>query len=231
MRVLSRVHPLHRAERRGERVIFDLLEREGMLPRGGRVLEIGPKHGEDTRMLAGLAPTELVLLDLPEKQAMVRDWLPAIEAQVPTRFIEGNLLYLTPEEVADLGAFDLVWCAGVLYHNVEQIRLLRRLFDLTAPGGMVLVESATTRHPVLRHLNAVEVHWPKTYRNVPTVTHLPSRRAITAWMEMVGFADLQIKPAYGPELRWQRTVIVGKRPEAVNRGYLNYGLYEVGSAT
>src|SRR5207244_9520166 len=67
------------------------------------------------------SPCELVLLDLPEKNELVRDWLLEVESRAPTRYVQGNLLYLEPEELAALGRFELVWCCGVLYHNVEQL--------------------------------------------------------------------------------------------------------------
>src|SRR5439155_15404818 len=123
--------PRRLAEARG-RIVFETLERSGFLERarGGRILEVGPKHGRDSVLLAGLEPCELVLLDLPEKNELVRDWLLEVESRAPTRYVQGNLLYLEPEELAALGRFELVWCCGVLYHNVEQLRLLRRLFHL-----------------------------------------------------------------------------------------------------
>ena len=122
-------------EARG-RIVFEHLRAHGPprpLPPAARILEIGPKHGEDSRLLAALAPSELVLLDLPEKLEQVQRWLPAVEAICPTRYVTGNLLYLRRGELEELGTFDLVWCLGVVYHNVEQLRLLRRLFHLTAP--------------------------------------------------------------------------------------------------
>ena len=33
-----------------------------------------------------------------------------------------------------------MWCTGVLYHNPEQLRFVRQLFDLTAPGGHLVLE-------------------------------------------------------------------------------------------
>ncbi|RPH68367.1 hypothetical protein EHM76_07840 [bacterium] len=34
----------------------------------------------------------------------------------------------------------------------------------------------------------VEIHYPQTYRDTGTITHLPS--AIKAWMQMVGFQEI-----------------------------------------
>jgi SAM-dependent methyltransferase len=200
-------------EARG-RIVFEHLHRSGFLDRfaGKRILEIGPKHGEDSRLLAALQPSELVLLDLPEKLDQVAGWLPAVEAICPTRFVTGNLLYLAEGQRAELGAFDLVWCLGVVYHNVEQLRLLRRLFHLTAPEGAVVIESATTRDTSLADKNVVEVHWPELYRGQRTITHLPSRLALKSWLEMVGYADVRVEDVYSRYTAWQRAVLTGMRP-------------------
>ena len=205
------------------RVVFEALDDSGRLDRfrGARILEIGPKHGEDSRLLAGLGPSELVLLDLPEKDELVQQWLTAVEAICPTRYVTGNLMYLSPEELAGLGSFDLVWCLGVLYHNVEQLRLLRRLFHLTTTNGLVVVESATTRNRSLAGKNVVEVHWPELYRGQRTITHLPSRLALKSWLEMVGYTEVQIEPVYSRHTSWQRAVLTGIRP-AEPKPYLSY---------
>ena len=80
----------------------------------------------------------------------MQQWLPEIEALCPTRYVTGNLMYLAAGRARGLGTFDLVWCLGVVYHNVEQLRLLRRLFHLARPNGLVVIESATTREPPAR---------------------------------------------------------------------------------
>ena len=162
-----------------------------------------------------------MLLDLPEKHEMVQRWLPEIEALCPTRYVTGNLMYLSPPELAELGTFDLIWCLGVLYHNVEQLRLLRRLFHLTRTGGLVVIESATTRDRRLAGKNAVEVHWPDLYRNQRTITHLPSRLALRSWLEMVGFTEVRIESVYSHHTGWQRAVLTGVRP-AQPKPYLSY---------
>lgn len=223
-RLLARMSSRRRHELGGARVVFEYLHPE--LPRGGRVLEIGPKHGLDTRLLATLEPRELVTVDLPEKTDTIASWL----GEVPVaRHVEANVLYMNERERAELGRFDLVWCLGVLYHNVEQLRLLRRLYELTAESGLVVVESATTRSRVLAGRNAVELHWPKTYRGVPTITHLPARRAIAAWLEMVGFDDVRIRDVYSRSLRWQRAVLTGRRVSG-GSAHADYGLYVAGTS-
>jgi SAM-dependent methyltransferase len=223
-RLLVRTSARRGREAGGARVVFDALRDE--LPRGGRILEIGPKHGLDTRLLATLEPRELVTVDLPEKGDTIASWL----AEVPAaRHVEANVLYLSDSERAELGRFDIVWCLGVLYHNVEQLRLLRRLYELTAEGGMVVIESSTTRSRLLAGRNVVELHWPDTYRGVPTITHLPTRRAIASWLEMVGFTDVRVRDVYSRGLRRQRAVLTGRRDSDAS-AYAGYGVYAAGTA-
>lgn len=220
---LGVVDPRRIPERYGQRVVFNHLQRQGFLDglKGGRILEIGPKHGEDSRLLATLSPAELVLVDLPEKDTMVREWLPQVSSMCKTTYLERNILYLTTGEYEGLGTFDLIFCLGVLYHNVEQVRLLRRLYDLCSMEGRLVIESATTRNRKLAELNVVEIHWPRTYRNVGTITHLPSRLCIKSWLEMVGFSDVRIWNIYSRTVRWQRAVLTGiKKPDS--KPYVSY---------
>ena len=106
-----------------------------------------------------------------------------------------------------------MWCLGVIYHNAEQLRLLKKLYDLCNVNGRVVIESATTRNRRIVKLNVVEIHWPKTYRDAPRITHLPSRMALKSWLEMAGFREGRIWDVYSREVRWQRAVVTGvKQP-------------------
>ena len=222
----------------GERVAFRWFEQRGDLDHlaGRRIVEIGPKHGLDSRLLAELDPRELVLVDLPEKTARVREWLAEVETVCPTRYEEANLLYLSEPAFRELGTFDLVWCLGVVYHNVEQLRLVRRLFELCADGGRVVIESSTTRPRLLRERNVVELHWPRPFNGVPTITHLPSRLAVKSWLEMAGFGDVEICDVYSRAVSKRRAVLTGTKVGPAE-GYLSYGasglnpVYRAGEAT
>ena len=158
--------------------------------RGKRILEIGPRDGLDSKRLAGLAPAELVMVELPEKNSVTAPWLAGIDCK--KRYVEANLMYMDRTELEGLGRFDLVWCTGVLYHNAEQLRMLRRLFTLLNPGGFLVLESATLRvGRRLRSQPLVRVYFPDTYRDTGTITHLPTAPAIHAWLGMAGFRDVE----------------------------------------
>lgn len=163
-----------------------------------RILEIGPRDGLDSRRLAGLDPIELVMIDLPEKRELTERWLR--EVPCPYRYIEDNFMYLSEQALAELGKFDLIWCTGVLYHNAEQLRFLRKLYRLLNIGGRLVLESSTLRGPRrLREGCYIQVHYPRTHRDTGTITHLPTASAIMAWLDMVGFRNVRESHCFDKE--------------------------------
>lgn len=156
---------------------------------GERILEIGPKDGLDSKRLQSLSPSELVMIDLPEKREGNKKWLSQIKCT--SRYIEANLMYMSKKDIESLGAFQLIWCTGVLYHNAEQLRMIRKLYNLLNVGGYLVLESATLRDNKLLHGGCfVQIYYPETYRNTGTVTHLPTANAIKAWLHMAGFNEI-----------------------------------------
>jgi len=182
---------------------------------GRRILEIGPKDGLDSKRLASLNPLELVLIDLPENERDIQQWINILTG--PKRYIQANFMYLSPEDYRSLGSFDLVWCTGVLYHNAEQLRFLRKLYKLLNVGGYLVLESATLRlAESLKDGCFVEIHYPKTFRDTGTVTHLPTVNAIKAWLNMVGFYEIYDSACYAVEnqdLIGQRFACVSRKTE------------------
>lgn len=173
--------------------LFQELKQRLQDHRPRRVLEIGPKDGLDTRRLLGLEPERLTLVDLPRLQAHNAEWLRQLPNDV-VEYLSANLMY--SHDVLALLPYDLVWCTGVLYHNPEQLRMIRRLYDLLLPGGLLVIETATVRNERLKDENVVEILHPPSeelrQRNhlSANVTHLPSARAVRSWLEMVGFRDV-----------------------------------------
>jgi SAM-dependent methyltransferase len=168
--------------------------------RGKHILEIGPRDGLDSQRLASLEPEELVMIDLPEKRDVTKAWLGSITCR--HRYIEKNFMYMSEDEIADLGHFDLIWCTGVLYHNAEQLRFLRKLYTLLNRGGYLVLESATLRGPKrIREGRYVQIHYPDTFRETGTVTHLPTASAVKTWLNMVGFTEIIDSKCFSTENR------------------------------
>ena len=115
------------------------------------------------------------------------------------KLIIENFLYLDKDKYNDLGNFDLIYFTGVLYHNPEQLKFLKKLYDKLNSEGVLVLESATTRNIFLKRRNVVEVFFPETYRGTTTITHLPSKKAIISWLKMVGFQNIFISKSYNVE--------------------------------
>lgn len=202
------------------------------------VLEIGPRDGEDTVRLLSLGPQRMTLVDLPDKEVRVRKWMQ--DLNISAELIVGNVMY--DDECMALGQFEVVWCTGVLYHNPEQLRMVRRLYDLVAPGGFLVIESATARRRATRDENCVEI-WHNIDKSVhranhvsKNVTHLPSRKAIAAWLQMVGFEAIQTSACHRAVTRGlaaDRAAFIAQRPlQEKTAGYYSFiGLnYDIGKA-
>lgn len=187
--------------------------------RAANVLEIGPMEGDDTKRLLSLEPDRLTVAEMPQWQEQTEGKLAAkgILDKVTMRI--GNVMY--DQLFEDVVPFDLIWCTGVLYHNPEQLRMLARLFDWLSPEGILVMETATARRPFMRGQACVEV-WheePKAVRaksHLSTnVTHVPSRKAVAAWLTMVGFEDVELSPCHARQsfsLPRNRAAYVCRRP-------------------
>ena len=83
---------------------------------------------------------------------------------------DDNRVHAYDKMFDEIEPFDLIWCTGVLYHNAEQLRFIRQLFDATAPGGHLVLESAIARPPGTRNANCVEIWYPQTRRRGASIT-------------------------------------------------------------
>ena len=216
-RVLRRL----RGDKRDYRIyLFEHLQARLGGRKPGRMLEVGPRDGVDTERLVTLNAQRLILADLPH----ARDVLEAALAKrgildhVELRY--GNIMY--DRVLEDVLPFDVIWCTGVLYHNPEQLRMIVRLYDWLAPDGLLVLETATARRAATRNQPCVEI-----WHNVPkqvhqanhvsnNVTHLPSRSAIAAWLEMAGFADIEHSGCHRKQslsLSRNRAAFIARKPE------------------
>ncbi len=162
-----------------------------------RFLEIGPKDGEDTARLHKLEPKEFIMFDLPDKSKQNEVWKNSLK-DTDKLYIK-NFLYLSKNEYKELGMFDLIYFTGVLYHNPEQLRFIKKLYDKLNIGGVLVLESATIRNKLIRKSNLVQVWYPETYRDTTTITHMPSKSAIKSWLKMAGFSKILESKCYDHE--------------------------------
>lgn len=151
-----------------------------------KILEVGPKHGRHTVLVSSKGAKEITCVDLPHKKGMITRWQKSIKCKLSVHY-EDFLRWQTDER------FDVILFAGVIYHNTEQLRLLKKIRALCASEKTILYfESATTRTKDLQNRDVIEVHWPKPYRDTKTIRFLPSHSACLALLEMAGWEILEV---------------------------------------
>ena len=92
------------------------------------------------------------------------------------------------------GTFDLVHCHGVLYHEVDPIALLRRLREMTKPGGTLLIGSMMLAEADLADLSRFV---PRSYFRDATWWWVPGPVALHEMIESVGF---KVEESFGRSL-------------------------------
>ena len=198
--------------------------------RPSSILEIGPRDGVDTERLLTLNPDRMVQAELPHAKEILEADLQGrgILDKVDIRY--GNIMY--DDVLADAVPFDLIWCAGVLYHNPEQLRMIARLYDWLAPGGVLVLETATARRFPTRGQKCIEI-WHNVPKKVQNrhhlshhITHLPSISAVDAWFAMVGFDGVEHSPCHARQsfaLSRVRGAFIGqRRADSVEGAYYSH---------
>jgi SAM-dependent methyltransferase len=146
---------------------------------GMRVLDVGSNAGYDAFRFSLRGPEHLLAC---EPFAFIEQ----------ARFLES--IYKTGIELRQTGwqaldsevdgHFDLVHCHGVLYHEVDPIGLLEKLFEMTAPGGLCLFGSMMHADPTLADLSRLV---PLSYFGDDTWWWVPGPVAMRQMLVSVGF--------------------------------------------
>lgn len=146
---------------------------------GKRILDVGSNAGYDPFMFNLQGAGEILACE-------------PFEFIEQARFLES--LYRTGVEfqkigwqelsVEEHGSFDLVHCHGVLYHEVDPPALLRRLHQMTAPGGTLLLGSMMLADATLADLSRFV---PRAYFRDDTWWWVPGPVALREMIESVGF--------------------------------------------
>ncbi len=121
-------------------------------------------HGEMSFLAEEAGAQEVVLCDgMDPTQEFTRRHA---ERGSAVRFVQGDLH--DPGTVRALGAFDVVWCTGVIYHSPDPYRLIEHLRQLTLEtlvlGTRVLpelplLEGGCVFYPTLSHGSRRAIAW------------------------------------------------------------------------
>lgn len=99
------------------------------------------------------------------------------------------------------GTFELVHCHGVLYHEQSPIELLKRLHEMTAPGGTLLLGTMMLAEPELTEFARFV---PGSYYGDETWWWVPGAAAVRGMIESVGFVvEHEFGEAPGPPGEFQ----------------------------
>lgn len=159
--------------------------------KGKRVLEIGPKDGLHSRWIVkNLEPSTFHMIELPMRKGEF-DPLAGLTAS------NAQIWYCDifhANDLSKLPPFDLIFCIGVLYHTVEQLKLLSYLNRLLAADGTMLFQTTALKVPG----SFVDLRWqpgrPGNFM-IPTVEAVFRMMAMTGWDDIVWFTQYRPRVA------------------------------------
>ena len=129
----------------------------------------------------------------------------ARDSKVEDRHID--VMDLSPEKV---GIFDVVLCLGVLYHMRHPLLCLEKLASVTAPGGMVILE---THIEMLQIKRPVMAFYPQGELNGdPSNWCGPNPACVIAMLKAAGFQIALSNNAY-PIVSFEDTAQHSKAPK------------------
>lgn len=94
--------------------------------------------------------------------------------------------------------FDTVFSMGVVYHRPDPAGHVQRLFEFTAPGGQVIVESLVVRH-------VASIKPAARYARMRNVSLIPSVDRLSRWLREAGFEDVAVVDVTPTTLAEQRS--------------------------
>ncbi|MDP5029143.1 tRNA 5-methoxyuridine(34)/uridine 5-oxyacetic acid(34) synthase CmoB [Paraglaciecola sp.] len=146
------------------------------------VLDVGCGSGyhmwrmlaQDPSLVVGADPSQLFLMQF----------------QAIKHFNPDPRIHLIPvgiEQLPELKAFDTVFSMGVLYHRRSPIDFLYQLKNQLRKGGELVLETLVVEG------DEHTVFMPQDrYAQMRNVWYLPSTKALTLWMQRVGFKNIRV---------------------------------------
>jgi len=149
--------------------------------KGKRVLDVGCCDGLHSLQAERMGASETIAIDNSLSRGAVEVVLPWLKSKI--KMSEINFYDFQSED-----RFDLVIFAGVLYHLRMPFLAIKRLAEMTNPGGSVIIETAlylNTKHSVL--------YCPKASASPYEATSVTffSHDGLVSTFESMGFSDVE----------------------------------------
>lgn len=97
-----------------------------------------------------------------------------------------------------IGTFDVVLFLGVLYHLEEPLTAIRRVFDLTAPGGLCVIETEAVEFPGSAGRAMCEFFSSSELNDDASNWWAPNQAALLGMCRAAGFSAVKALPARQP---------------------------------
>lgn len=144
-------------------------------------------YGEGASGVYGIDPTQLFLIQFLAIKRFI--------GELPVHFLPLGI-----EEMQSLEAFDTVFSMGVLYHRKDPMQFLQQLKSQLKPGGELVLETLVIEGDETTVLMAGE-----RYAQMRNVWYLPSAKALTVWLQRLGFTDIKTVDVSKTSVEEQRT--------------------------
>lgn len=109
--------------------------------------------------------------------------------------VVGDFMTVAPAQV---GRFDVVLFLGVLYHLEEPLTAIRRVFELTAPGGTCVIETEAVEVTGVGDRAMVEFFPGSELNGDPSNWWAPNRAAMVGMCTAAGFDRVTVLPERQP---------------------------------
>ena len=149
---------------------------------GKNVLDVGCGNGYYMFRASSMNPKSILGLD-PSVPFLLQFELIQHFARIPNLQIE-----LLGAEHLDLfkDAFDLILCMGILYHQKNPIQILKDIWNATAPGGSVIIESQ-----IIPGEEPIALFPEDRYAKARNVFFVPTESCLRNWIFRAGFGEIQ----------------------------------------
>jgi tRNA (mo5U34)-methyltransferase len=207
---------------------------------GMRVLDIGARDGFFTFEAERRGAREVVALDNVPPHRTGFSTAAEVLGSGAT-FVTENVYSLDP---ATLGRFDLVLFLGVIYHLRHPLLALDRIYDVTEPGGLMLLEThmideglvdaqgdfhrLADFHPALPDLPLAQYYPGTMLANDLTSQWAPNRVALEGWLRAAGF---DVVSSWQEGSRGGGTGRRRERGEANERAFDEAASWDMGTGT